>query len=98
MLFTDWLILSDSERAEVQEQWEPYKDGYWHDLVAAAAERLRTEIGQLPHVKDINHGTYHGGTLIIGVVNDLAYPERLNLPSYHLGFPLLQFNSASVQK
>jgi hypothetical protein len=96
MQFHDWVTLSDTQRIEAQRKWEPYKEGYWHALVAAAAAQLRTEIGQMPHVLEINHGTYHGGTLIIGVVNELSYPAKLALPSYYLGIPLLQFSSGSV--
>lgn len=87
----EWLALSNSERLERQKEWSVYEGGYWHDLVAEAAARLRSEIGQLPHVREINHGVYHGGTLILGVVTDLVYPEKLELPSYYLGFPVLQF-------
>jgi hypothetical protein len=86
-----------SERIDAQKKWEPYIEGYWHDLVAAAAERLRAEIGQMPHVRDINHGTYHGGTLIIGVASDLSYPGKLDLPSHYLGIPLLQFCAGSIE-
>jgi hypothetical protein len=35
--------------------------------------------GALPHVGEIDFGGYHGGTLILGVVTDLIYPERLDL-------------------
>jgi hypothetical protein len=47
MIFNEWLMLSDSERMDAQKNWETYKQGYWHDLAVAAAEQLRTGIGQL---------------------------------------------------
>lgn len=95
MNFEEWLALSDSERLASQAEWQPYVDGYWHELVAEAANRLRTDIGYLPHVLDINFGVYHGGTLILGVVTDLKYPQVLELPSSYLGFPLMQFCRAT---
>jgi hypothetical protein len=91
MDFPAWLALSDSERLKLQQTWNAYGDGYWHELASEAAARLRSEIGALPHVRDINFGVYHGGTLIFGVVTDLIHPEKLDLPSYYLGFPVLQF-------
>ena len=91
MTLREWLDLTDSERAACQKEWSPYEDGYWHDLATEAAAKLRTEIAHNAHVRDVTSGVYHGGTLIIGVVNDLAYPGKLDLPSYYLGFPLLQF-------
>jgi hypothetical protein len=91
MTFDHWLALSNAERLKLQESWSPYEDGYWHKLAEEAAARLRAEIGNLPHVRDIHFGTYHGGTLILGITTDLPVPERLELPSYYLGFPVLQF-------
>lgn len=92
MLFQEWLALSDSERLERQKEWRPYEDGYWQKLLAEAAARFRTEFGTLPHVVDFNYGVYHGGTLILGVVTDLPLSQRVAIPSYYLGFPVLQFH------
>ena len=93
MRFEEWLALSDSARLEAQKDWLPYQQGYWTDLLSQAATRFREETAGLPHLVDVNYGTYHGGTLIIGVVTDLPLSERLDLPAYYLGFPLLQFHS-----
>jgi hypothetical protein len=91
MTIDQWLALSSAERSKLQESWNPYGDGYWHKLAEEAASLLRAEVGHLPHVRDITFGTYHGGTLILGIATDLHFPERLELPSYFLGFPVLQF-------
>jgi hypothetical protein len=91
MHFEEWVALSDSARVEIQKDWNPYAEGYWTDLLAQAAARFRGEFGHLPHLVDVAHGVYHGGTLIIGVVTDLPLAQRLDLPSSYLGFRLMQF-------
>jgi hypothetical protein len=48
MIFEEWLALSDSERLVGQSEWQPFVDGYWHELVAEVANRLPHDIGYLP--------------------------------------------------
>jgi hypothetical protein len=96
MQFQEWLLLSDSARGECQKIWNTYGEGYWHRLLEEAANRFREEFAWTLHVLEINHGIYHGGTLIIGVVTDLPYPQRLELPVYYVGFPVMQFSRSAT--
>jgi hypothetical protein len=94
--FQEWLALSDSARVECQKIWNTYGEGYWHELLEEAANRFRSEFGRTPHVLETNHGVYHGGTLIIGVVTDLPYPKRVEIPAYYVGFPVMQFSRSAT--
>jgi hypothetical protein len=89
--FDQWVSLSDAEKRAKQADWNVYGEGYWHGLLAAAAKRFEVEWASVAHVRDIRHGTYHGGELIIGVTTDLAYPETITLPESFLGFRVMQF-------
>jgi hypothetical protein len=91
MHFDHWLSLSDAERTTAEQQWNVYGDGYWHSLVASAAERFISDFTSRPHVRSITHGIYHGGELIIGVKTDLPYPKIIRLPESYLGFRVMQF-------
>ena len=91
MEFERWLSLSDVERLATQQQWNVYAEGYWHSLVAQAAQRFTQEFSSRPHIRDVRHGLYHGGELIIGVTTDLPYPKVIRLPESYLGFRVMQF-------
>jgi len=69
--FDEWLSLSESEQEQLQKEWNPYEEGYWHTLRAMAERRFRDEFGANPHILDVHGGIYHGGILIIGVTLDL---------------------------
>jgi hypothetical protein len=91
MRYETWEALSAAEKTSLQEQWNPYGEGYWHDLLKEAATRFRNQFGSYPHVTDIHHGTYHGGELIVGVTTDLLYPNIISLPDTYAGFRVMQF-------
>ena len=98
MTIDEWTNLSEQEREKLQEQWNPYGEGYWHQLVKDAAQRFRDEYGSQENVKSVDSGTYHGGTLIIGVSTGLTHPEKANIPDKYLGFPIMQFGYAPDKK
>jgi hypothetical protein len=87
--------LSEAEKASLKEQWNPYGEGYWHELLREATARFRAEFRDTPHVLNIHSGLYHGGLLIIAVNNDLLYPQKASLPESYDGFPVYQFGAAS---
>ena len=91
MDFDRWLSLSEEDRRATQKQWNVYGEGYWHSLVAQAAERFPAEFASRSHVRFVRHGIYHGGELIIGVTTDLPYPKIIRLPESYLGFRVMQF-------
>ena len=98
MTFDRWLSLSDAERLADQQRWNTYGEGYWHTLLAEAATRFEAEFAAVPHVRDIHHGTYHGGDLIIGVTTDLPYPQTITLPDSFLGFRVMQFCGGAAER
>ena len=85
MDFDRWLSLSEEDRQATQKQWNVYGEGYWHSLVAQAAECFTAEFASRSHVRFVRHGIYHGGELIIGVTTDLPYPKIIRLPESYLG-------------
>jgi hypothetical protein len=89
--FDQWLTLSETEKQAEQACWNPYREGYWHDLLSEAAKRFEAEFASVTHVRDVHSGTYHGGELIIGVSTDLPYPQTITLPDSYLGFRVMQF-------
>ena len=93
--FEKWLSLSKEEQDQIQATWNPYADGNWGKLLEQAREKFRLEFGGAPHVVDVVGGTYHEGTLIIGVTLDLPCGERsAGIPSRYEGFHVQQFWSS----
>ena len=92
--FEEWLALSKEEQVRLQSTWNPYGDGYWHQLRAQAEERFRQDYGSMPRIVAIHGGVYHGGTLIIGVILDTLHEaSSLGIPSWYAGFHVMQFGS-----
>jgi hypothetical protein len=89
--FDQWLTLSETEKQAEQACWNPYREGYWHDLLSEAAKRVEAEFASVTHVRDVHSGAYHSGELIIGVFTDLPYPQTITLPDSYLGFCVMQF-------
>ena len=91
MTFDQWVALSEVERNATTRGWNVYADGYWHALADKAEVAFREAYGLLPHIVAINHGVYHGGTLIIGVTTDLPAGSKVEVPDQYLGFQVMQF-------
>ena len=88
-------VFSEEEQKRIQATWNPYADGYWAKLLKQAEEKFRLEFESKSHVVGVTSGTYHGGTLIIGVTLDLSCGERSKeIPSKYAGFHLQQFWSS----
>jgi hypothetical protein len=93
--FEKWVSFSKEEQERIQATWNPYADGCWGNLLKQAEEKFWLEFGGAPHVADETSGTYHGGTLIIGVTLNLPCGERSKeIPSKYAGFHVQQFWSS----
>jgi len=93
--FEKWLSLSEAEQDRIQATWNPYADGYWQNLLTQATEKFRQEFSGSPVVVGVTCGTYHGGTLIIGVTLNLPLGERAKeIPSKYVGFHVQHFWSS----
>jgi hypothetical protein len=85
--FEDWRQLSDEERRDVAATWNPYA-GEGNEIVAAAAERLRSKLtGDI----EVHHGVYHGGDWIIRVTVPFVF-DRRSLPESFLGIRVMHFS------
>ena len=99
MSFDEWIALPNEEQDRIQREWNPYAGGYWNELLAKAEERFRQEFGKLPDVLDVTKGTYHGGTLIIGVTLGLPLGRRdKQIPERFAGFHVQQFWASKTRK
>jgi hypothetical protein len=93
--FEKWLSFSKEEQDRIQATWNSYADGYWGKLLKQAEGKFRLEFGSAPPIVGVTSGTYHGGTLIIGVTLDLPCGERSKeIPSKYAGFHVQQFWSS----
>jgi hypothetical protein len=81
--FAEWLKLSDHERAEVKERWNPY-GGQGFGLVEEITSDFRAKYGHLPDLQITGPGVYHGGQWVIGLRVPFVFDRRA-LPSSHLG-------------
>lgn len=79
----EWLTLSDHERAEIKERWNPY-GGEGFGLVDAITSDFRAKYGHLPGLQIDGPGVYHGGQWVIGLRVPFVF-DRRPIPSTHLG-------------
>ncbi|HEY3931579.1 MAG TPA: hypothetical protein VGM58_04335 [Verrucomicrobiae bacterium] len=93
--FEKWQSLSEEEQRKIEATWNPYANGYWQNLLTQATEKFKQEFSKASQIVDVTCGTYHGGTLIIGVTLNLPLGERLKeIPSRFAGFHVQQFWSS----
>ena len=85
--FSEWLNLSDSERQQVQENWNVYeKEGY--DIAKNVVEKFKCEYGKLPNLTiNDNPGIYHGGKWVISIHHPFIF-DRRDLPDKYLGIEI----------
>jgi hypothetical protein len=81
--FAEWLGLSDLERSNEASRWNTY-GGEGSEIVAAATEDFRAKYGNIPGLRLVEFGVYHGGDWVIAVTHQFIFDRRL-LPQVHLG-------------
>jgi hypothetical protein len=79
----EWLKLSDHERAEEKERWNPY-GGEGFGLVEEITSDFRAKYGHLRGLHIEGPGVYHGGQWVIGLRVPFVFDRRA-LPAAHLG-------------
>lgn len=80
--FAQWIAMSDTERDNIQSQWETY-GGEGSSLHKNVTDEFKKQYND-PELQ-IDPGLDHGGTLVIGVVHPFVYDSR-KIPSKFLGF------------
>jgi hypothetical protein len=83
LTFEDWQALAESERAQIQAGWDPYR-GEGEHIVAKAADDFRAKFGHLRGLSDLGYGVYHGGSWVISASHPFVF-DRRTLPASHLG-------------
>jgi hypothetical protein len=81
--FEEWLVLPDSERAQIQASWNAY-GGEGEEIVTKAADNFREKFGHLPGISVSGPGVYHGGSWVIAVMHPFIFDRRA-IPGSHLG-------------
>ena len=84
---TQWLSLTDEERAQLLGSWNAYA-GEGETLLRDVIDRFQAEYGRLKGVTITGPGVYHCGEWIIRLTHPFIF-DRRTLPLHYLGVRIL---------